>query len=139
MKLFYTRKQYGVLVDKIAELEHEYKILCDKFHNREYQYLEGYEKYKNECEKLIKQLNDANVDNQDLFGENNVLTIKCSNLEEEIKEQKKQIKELEKKLEESMSDKYLVRKVRGTKPTKQTTKIKSSVKQSNAIKLVKNI
>ena len=35
MKLFYTRKQYGVLVDKIENLEHEYKILYDKFHNED--------------------------------------------------------------------------------------------------------
>ena len=123
MKLFYTRKQYGVLVDKIEKLQGVYDELKKKYDNKEFKYLEGYSKYKDISEKL-------EIEKGLLLKENDDLKAK-------IKEQKKQIKELEKQLEESMSDKYLVRKVRGTKPTKQTTKIKSSVKQSNAIKLVK--
>ena len=127
MKLFYTRKQYGVLVDKIeilkTEKEKEIKILNDKNW------------------KLFCDLSDANDEMIKALSEIDKLNKKIDQLKEKAKQEKKElkdkIKELEKKLEESMSDKYLVRKVRGTKPTKQTTKIKSSVKQSNAIKLVK--
>ena len=127
MKLFYTRKQYGVLVDKIEELkiekEKEIKILNDKNW------------------KLFCDLSDTNAEMIKALNEIDKLNKKIDQLKEKTKVEKKElnnkIKDLEKKLEESMSDKYLVRKVRGTKPTKQTTKIKSSVKQSNAIKLVK--
>lgn len=126
MKLFYTRKQYGVLVHRIEELEKE---------------LEEIETLKNKNWKLFCDLSDANDEMIKALNEIKKLNEKIDQLKGKAKQEKKElnnkIKELEKKLEESMSDKYLVRKVRATKPIKQTTKIKSSVKQSNAIKLVK--
>ena len=136
-----SKKQYRGLVDKIEELEEEKEKIKKKYDNKDFRYLEKYNTYRDKSEQLEKVSEEHLKLNGELRKEIDQLNKKLEKLKEKLHEERKgfktTLKALEKQLEESMSDKYLVRKVRGTKPTKQTTKIKSSVVQSSAIKLVK--
>lgn len=104
--------------------------------------LRALEKSSNDkCWEILCQASEVGKQRDIALKEVDDLNKKIEQLKEksqtEKKELKDKIKELEKQLEESMSDKYIVRKVRATKSKSQTMNIKRSAKQSNAIKLVK--
>jgi uncharacterized protein YpuA (DUF1002 family) len=141
-----SNKKYGELVDRIKnevikEKDEEIKHLD----NYNYELLEDKNKYCDLYRKL-KETNDEHQimngllqkENDNLKaqikrvnGQKGILTRKVNSLTKELEETKKQ-------LEESMSDKFRVKKLpSGRKPKGQTTKIKSNSKESNAIKLVK--
>ena len=139
LKIFYKKDFQGVLKEK-EQLQGVYDELKKKYDNKEFKYLEGYSKYKDiseqlEIEKglLLKENDDLKTKVKELQGTKGGLTKQVNKLTKELEEANTLIEEQKKEL----SKRYIVKTVRGTKPTKQTTKIKSSVKQSNAIKLVK--
>jgi curved DNA-binding protein CbpA len=111
------------MVDKIENLQKEHEELNNKYKKKEFQYLETCNKH----EKKIEQLAAINEEYE----------IMAELLKKENADLKNRIKELEKQLAESMTDKFRVKKVRETKPKKQTMKVKGSSVQSKAIKLVK--
>lgn len=142
-----SKKQYGVLVDKIKELEEEKEKIKKKYDNKDFEYLGKYSTEKDKCIQLEK----TNEEHLKLNGE---LRKENDDLKETIKELRgakggltKQVNKLTKELEEAnalieeqkkeLSKRYIIKKVRATKPKKQTMNLKSSSKQSNAIKLVK--
>lgn len=121
------KEKIEALEGKVAQLEKE-KLELEK-------------SYTEKGWQLLCEVSDVGKQRDIAIKEAETLNKKLDQLNEKAKAEKKElkdkIKELEKKLEESMSDKYIVRKVRATKSKPQTMNIKSSVKQSNAIKLVK--
>lgn len=161
MKLFYTRKQYGVLVDEIADLENDYNELKKKYDNKEFKYLEKYNTYRDKAEQLekvnkyhqglievkdkdieqiSKRLNDAINDNyvlkeqiRQINGAKGGLTKQVNKLTKELDEAKALIKEQKKEL----SKRYILKKVRGTMPEKQEMQLYSKQKTSGIIKKVK--
>ena len=129
---------------KIKSLIEEYSKELKKISDYNYELLEDKAKYYN-LYKVAKETNEEHqVMNGLLRKENDELkqTIKQlrgakGGLTKQVNKLTKEFEEIKKQLEESMTDKYLVRKVRGTKSTKQTMNIKSNSKESNAIKLIK--
>lgn len=132
-------------IKKIKELAEEYSKELKKISDYNYELLEDKEKYYN-LYKVGKKVNEEHQtmngllrkENDELKaeikkinGQKGILTRKVNALTKELEETKKQ-------LEESMSDKFMVKKLpSGRKPKGQKAKIKSNSKESNAIKLVK--
>lgn len=126
---------------KIKSLIEEYSKELKKVSDYNYELLEDKDKYYN-LYKVAKETNEEHqVMNGLLRKENDELkqTIKQlrgakGGLTKQVNKLTKELEEAKKQLELSMTDKFLVKKVRGTKPTKQTMNIKSNSKQSNIIK-----
>lgn len=132
-------------IKKIKELAEEYSKELKKMADYNYELLEDKGKYYN-LYKMEREVNEEHQtmngllrkENDELKaqikkinGQKGILTRKVNSLTKELEETKKQ-------LEESMSDKFMVKKLpSGRKPKGQTAKIKSNSKESNAIKLVK--
>ena len=132
-------------IKKIKELAEEYSKELKKMADYNYELLEDKGKYYN-LYKMEREVNEEHQtmngllrkENDELKaqikkinGQKGILTRKVNALTKELEETKKQ-------LEESMSDKFMVKKLpSGRKPKGQTAKIKSNSKESNAIKLVK--
>lgn len=132
-------------IKKIKELAEEYSKELKKISDYNYELLEDKEKYYNLYKVgkkvneehqimnglLRKENNELKAQIKKINGQKGILTRKVNKLTKELEETKKQ-------LEESMSDKFRVKKLpSGRKPKGQTAKIKSNSKESNAIKLVK--
>ena len=93
--------------------------------------------YSDKNWKLLCDLSDANDKKIEALNEIEKLNKEIEQIKEKAKIEKKELKDKIKELEKELEKRYIVKKIRSTKPVKQTTKIKSSVVQSNAIKLVK--
>ena len=123
------KEKIEALEGKVAQLEQE-KVELEK-------------SYTEKGWQLLCEVSEVGKQRDIATKEAETLNKKLDQLKEKLHTERKSfkivIKDLEKQLEESMSDKYIVRKVRATKSKPQTMNIKSSVKQSNAIKLVKNM
>ena len=121
-----------VLVDKeriieleglVTELENQLRIL---------------EKSSNDkCWEILCQASETAKQRDIAVMEVEKLNKKLDQLKEKSKAEKKELKDKIKELEKELDKRYIVKKIRASKPTKQTMNMKSSVKQSNAIKLVK--
>lgn len=125
-----SNKKYKEMSEQINELKERYDDLW------------GSHKLYCECkEDKIAKLNDLN--NQ-LKNEINELTVENKSLKSakggyvvQMNKLKKDLEETQKKLEESMSDKYLVKRVpRGKLPKGQVMKMKSHAKQDKIIQKV---
>ena len=132
-------------IEKIKELAEEYSKELKKMADYNYELLEDKGKYYN-LYKVGKEVNEEHQtmngllrkENDELKaqikkinGQKGILTRKVNSLTKELEETKKQ-------LEESMSDKFMVKKLpSGRKPKGQKMGVKSNSKESNAIKLVK--
>ncbi len=135
-----------VLVDKqrIIKLEEELKKAKETTRiHKDYidELLEDLSNKKEKIEKLEKEVKKQHEGFMASVEEKCEIAKELDQLKEKSKAEKKElkdkIKELEKQLEDSMSNKYIVRKVRATKSKSQTMNIKRSTRQSNAIKMVK--
>lgn len=127
----YNYEQNRKLKSKINLLEDEKENLGNKIH----QINEIKEAYIKQIERLNKiyQKTKNSYENR-LKALNNKLLSK----EQNIKSLKKELLETQKKLEESMTDKFLVRKVRpATAKQKQTMKLKSGYLEGKIISKVK--
>ena len=81
------------------------------------------------CKNKNMQLEDENRQLKEL---NETLTNECWGLEMTITQLKKQVEELDFKLKESMTDKYVLKKIpSGRKPKSQTMKLKDCSRVSN--------
>ena len=89
--------------------------------------------------QLLCEVSEVGKQRDIAIKEAETLNKKLDQLKEKAKAEKKELKDKIKELEKELDKRYIVKKVRASKPTKQTMNIKSSVKQSNAIKLVKNM
>ena len=88
------------------------------------------------CKNKNMQLEDENRQSKEL---NETLTNECWGLEMTITKLKKQVEELDFKLKESMTDKYLVKKIpSGRKPKRQTMKLTSHTVVSNITRKMHN-
>lgn len=144
MKLFYKKDFIRVSGD-LEKLQEEHDKLTRKFNDEEFQYLDEYTKYRSKYEKQKDKYNDLLTMKRLIEKENEELKTKIKsingqkgNLTKRNNELTKRVEELEKQLEDSMSNKYLVRKLpSGKTPKGQVMKVKGSAKESAAIKLVK--
>ena len=114
------------------ELEEKYQKINDNLENR----LKQQETKLGELKTKIASSKNKNMqledENRQLKELNETLTNECWGLEMTITQLKKQVEELDFKLKESMTDKYLVRKIpSGRKPKSQPMKIKDWSKISN--------
>lgn len=119
MKIFYKKDYLRVS----GELEEANSTLS--FYRT---YTEELDCDKNELKKKLK------IANGSLGG----FTKEINKLKSEIASKELKIKDLEDKLKESMSNKYILRKIKpGRTPNTIKTSIRSSASESNAIKYVK--
>lgn len=92
-------------------------------------------KYEKEVNKLKNKLNETEESRRKAAGSVGGLKRKNNDLEEELSVANEKIKDLEIKLEESMSDKYLVKKIKsGRKPKGQTIGYRSSTVNSSIMR-----
>ena len=88
------------------------------------------------CKNKNMQLED---ENRQLKEFNETLTNECWGLEMTITQLKKQVEELDFKLKESMTDKYVLKKIpSGRKPKSQTMKLTSHTVVSNITRKMHN-
>ena len=93
------------------------------------------EEYKKEIIELNKKLEAKELQRRKLACKIGGLSTGANKTQNELKEAKDKIKDLENKLEESMTDKYLVKKIpSGRTPKPERMRIKSHAKQSKIIK-----
>lgn len=137
-KLIYTRGQYFKMVDFYEE---EVLSLKNTIKAKEYEYLDKYDsavKTNYELSELLE--NNKNVISG-LKRDIRLYKKEISNCKEQERELREQINELQAKIEEAelkLSQRYILKELRPSKPRKtQTMQIKSSSRQSNAIKIVK--
>ena len=96
---------------------------------------EQMEEYKKEITKLSKKLEAKELQRRKLACKIGGLSTGANKTQNELKEAKDKIKDLENKLAESMTDKYLVKKIpSGRTPKPERMRIKSHAKQSKIIK-----
>lgn len=123
MKLFY-KKDYLKAMKRIEELEEKMLEATADFEEQEQRY--------NMClqsvETMHYKMEDMKKEIKQLKGGKGGFT-------REINKLKKEKEELEKKLAESMTDKYLVKKIRpGKRPNTLKTKVRNTSGQSNIVK-----
>ena len=93
------------------------------------------EEYKKETIELNKKLEAKELQRRKLACKIGGLSTGANKTQNELKEAKDKIKDLENKLAESMTDKYLVKKIpSGRTPKPERMRIKSHAKQSKIIK-----
>lgn len=93
------------------------------------------EEYKKEIIELNKKLEAKELQRRKLACKIGGLSTGANKTQNELKEAKDKIKDLENKLAESMTDKYLVKKIHsGRTPKPERMRIKSHAKQSKIIK-----
>lgn len=96
---------------------------------------EQMEEYKKEIIELNKKLEAKELQRRKLACKIGGLSTGANKTQNELKEAKDKIKDLENKLAESMTDKYLVKKIpSGRTPKPERMRIKSHAKQSKIIK-----
>ena len=135
-------KTYQGLIEKVEKLTEENKSLKgtikdinETSKNRHNEIIKQNEKI-GEFKTKIASCKNKNMqleeENRQLKEENKKLLGSKGGYTKEINKLKKQVEELEFKLKESMTDKYLIRKIpTGRKPKIQTMKIKDWTKISN--------
>jgi chromosome segregation ATPase len=147
MKLFYKKDYKRVLVEKENFKELYVKYLREKniLTNKNMQlkeiihtdlitidnYIEETRHLKNEIFELKERVKKET-------GAKGGMTKQINKLTKENETLKNKIEDLKKKLEESMTDKYLVKKIPAGRKPKQTTVIRSNAKQSKIIKDLKS-
>ena len=95
------------------------------------------EEYKKEITELNKKLEAKELQRRKLACKIGGLSTGANKTQNELKEAKDKIKDLENKLAESMTDKYLVKKIpSGRTPKPERMRIKSHAKQSKIIKKI---
>lgn len=93
------------------------------------------EEYQKEIIELNKKLEAKELQRRKLASKIGGLSTGANKTQNELKEAKDKIKDLENKLAESMTDKYLVKKIpSGRTPKPERMRIKSHAKQSKIIK-----
>lgn len=93
------------------------------------------EEYQKEIIELNKKLEAKELQRRKLACKIGGLSTGANKTQNELKEAKDKIKDLENKLAESMTDKYLVKKIpSGRTPKPERMRIKSHSKQSKIIK-----
>lgn len=93
------------------------------------------EEYQKEITELNKKLEAKELQRRKLACKIGGLSTGANKTQNELKEAKDKIKDLENKLAESMTDKYLVKKIpSGRTPKPERMRIKSHSKQSKIIK-----
>ena len=93
------------------------------------------EEYQKEIIELNKKLEAKELQRRKLACKIGGLSTGANKTQNELKEAKDKIKDLENKLAESMTDKYLVKKIpSGRTPKPERMRIKSHAKQSKIIK-----
>ena len=106
------------------QLKNENKELTEKI-----------EEYQKEITELNKKLEAKELQRRKLASKIGVLSTGANKTQNELKEAKDKNKDLENKLAESMTDKYLVKKIpSGRTPKPERMRIKSHAKQSKIIK-----
>ena len=106
------------------QLKNENKELTEKI-----------EEYQKEITELNKKLEAKELQRRKLACKIGGLSTGANKTQNELKEAKDKIKYLENKLAESMTDKYLVKKIpSGRTPKPERMRIKSHAKQSKIIK-----
>lgn len=119
-------KTYQGMVDEINDLLNE----NNKLNDEKEIYLKDLCEYEDKIHKL-------NLIVEELKEEKNKLICAKGGYTKEINKLKKQVEELDFKLKESMTDKYLVKKIpSGRRPKGQTMKIKDWSKISNITRKV---
>ena len=153
MKLFYKKDYQRVLVEKenfkmlyVKYLKEKNILTGENMQLREEQHknLMTIDNYIEENERL-NNLISLNVDRiyelkervKKETGAKGGMAKQINKLNKENEALKNEIETLEKKLAESMTDKYLVKKIPAGRKPKQTTVIRSSAKQSKIIKDLK--
>lgn len=137
MKLFYKKDYFRILDELrktrcILEEEKEKKqMYIDRFYDEE--------RANQVCLKTIEEMHfkieDYKKQIKSLKNAKGGYASKSSKLKKEKEELEKQIAELNEKLAESMTDKYLVRKIKSGKTANTLkTKVRSSSVQSNIVK-----
>lgn len=127
----YNYEQNKELRNKIIMLENEKKELIDKI-NQFKGKLGGVAKRNNQLKKMVEEIENS--------CENRVKMLNNDMLEKEktIKLLRNELEETQKKLEESMTDKFIVKKLRPATGTKtQTMKIKNGYKEGKIISKIK--
>ena len=93
------------------------------------------EEYQKEITELNKKLEAKELQRRKLACKIGGLSTGANKTQNELKEAKDKIKDLENKLAESMTDKYLVKKIpSGRTPKPERMRIKSHAQQSKIIK-----
>ena len=93
------------------------------------------EEYQKEITELNKKLEAKELQRRKLACKIGGLSTGANKTQNDLKEAKDKIKDLENKLAESMTDKYLVKKIpSGRTPKPERMRIKSHAKQSKIIK-----
>ena len=106
------------------QLKNENKELTEKI-----------EEYQKEITELNKKLEAKELQRRKLACKIGGLSTGANKTQKELKEAKDKIKDLENKLAESMTDKYLIKKIpSGRTPKPERMRIKSHAKQSKIIK-----
>ena len=144
MKIFYKKDFQRVLGEK-KKLEQNYNELSDKYDNNDYRYFEEYCKYKDKAEKLTKknkeyEITTADLENKVMELETKVKQLNCTKggYVRAINKLTKEVQQLQEQLEESMTDKYIIRKVpEGKTPKGQVIRVKGSSVPSKIIKKIK--
>lgn len=148
MKLL-SNKTYQGMVDAYNELLKEYEKLKDeqfgwfKMNDNLEKRLERQETKIGELNTKIASCKNKNMqledENRQLKEENKKLLGAKGGYIKEINKLKKQIEELDFKLKESMTDKYLIKKLpSGRKPKNQTMKLTSHTVVSNITRKMHN-
>ena len=144
MKIFYKKDFQRVLGEK-KKIQQDYEELLEKYDNNDYRYFEDYCKYKDKAERLTKKNEEYKTANASLESKIIELEAKVKQLNctkggfvRAINKLSKEKQELQEQLKESMTDKYIVRKVpEGKTPKGQTIRIKGSSTNSKIIKKIK--
>lgn len=136
MKIFY-KKDFQRVLEEYKELKKDYDDLLYKYNDKNFTLLVDKNKTDKKNVKLTKSLNNEKNKNKNLLLENNRLNLKISklygqkgNLTRKINDLIKENDQLKQKLADSMTDKYLVRKIPSGK-IPNTNKMKS-VRNVNA-------
>ena len=137
MKIFY-KKDYFMALEELRKLRNELEYEKEK--KEEYiQLIYDEQKAKGICLKTIEDMHfkmeDYKKQIKSLKNAKGGYASKSSKLKKEKEELERQIAELNEKLAESMTDKYLVRKIKSGKTANTLkTKVRSSSVQSNIVK-----
>lgn len=132
MKIFY-KKDY----QKVLEEKNNFEKLLSKSTQQQIIVKRENEKLKEELHVDSIAINGFIKENKELkekmkkeMGAKGGLTKEINKLSKENETLKNEIEDLKKKLEESMSDKYLVKKIRSQKAPTQKTRITKTVKSN---------
>ena len=136
MKIFY-KKDFQRVDGELKKLKELYGDLLEKCSNNEWEYMINTKKLTTLADDRRIKIEMLEQDNQLLKEKIKELNGSKGGLTKQVNALTKELEETKKQLAESMTNKYLVRKVRSTKPPRQRMSYKTSSKQSNIIKNIK--